>query len=73
MSLAEVAAPVRARPLLGSATHAVEAVVQPEGSAADLAVRSEDKEVTLDGMTKRVKASGPPQVLVEEPEQAMLH
>ena len=73
MSLAEVAAPVRARPFLGSAIHGVEAVVHPDGREADLAVRSEESEVTLDGMMKTVKASEPPQVFVGEPEQAMLH
>jgi len=73
MSLAEVAAPVRARPLLGSATQAVEAEDHPAGSEAVLAVRSDESEVIFEGMTKTVKPSDPPQVLVGEPEQAMVH
>lgn len=73
MSLAEVAAPVNPRPFLGSAMQAVDAADHPDGREADLAVRSEESEVTLDGMTKMVKASDPPQILVGEPEQAMVH
>lgn len=73
MSLAEVAAPVSARPLLGSATQVVEAEDHPVGSEAVLVVRSDESEVIFEGMTNRVKASDPPQVLVGEPEQAMLH
>ena len=73
MSLAEVAAPVRARPLLGSAIQAVEAEDQPAGSEAVLAVKSDESEVIFEGMTKIVKASDPPQVLLGDPEQAMVH
>lgn len=71
--MADVAAPVSALPLLGSATQAVEAADHPAGRDADLAVRSDESEVIFEGMTKTVNASGPPQVLVGEPEQAMLH
>ena len=73
MSLAEVAAPVRARPLFGSATQVIEVEDHPAGSEAVLAVRSDESEVIFEGMTKTVKASDPPQVLLGEPEQAMLH
>lgn len=72
MSLAAVAAPVRALPVVPSAIHAVEAGTHPEGRAAALAVRSADRLVTLEGIAKRVRASGPPQILLGEPPQAML-
>ena len=73
ISLAEVAAPVNPRPFLGSAIQAVDAADHPDGREADLAVRSAEREVTLAGITKTVKASDPPQILVGEPEQAMVH
>jgi hypothetical protein len=92
MSLAEVEAPVSARPELASAIQTVAPFagpVQPEGrlsAAAEVAdaaevevavemtaVKSGVRLEMAEETAKRVRASGPPQMELESPEQAMLH
>ncbi len=79
-----VEAPANARPLVPSARQVAEAADQPDGSAtvaaADVAEVVEDvasgaadvvEVAVMSGFWKSVIASGPPQVVVESPEQGI--
>jgi hypothetical protein len=74
MSSDAVMSSVRARPVVPSAMHEVEATAQPLVRGTALAAfKSELSLLMAAEVAKRVSASGPPQMEDESPEQAMLH
>ena len=65
--------PVSARPLVPSATQADEAADQPEGRVTTTEVRSALR-IASDALEmNRLRALGPPQMVLDAPEQGMLH